>query len=236
MHSTAVVWLAPLAPNDLSVCLLCKQAADAVSAVLDGLSVALANSLQPGEEVTIESDSLTLVVERRTITPPADEAGSGEHAAAAALALGALVAMEEDEGSGDANATRPVLSTPKALFVPVDDALKSDLAKFAAASSVPVFLVPPTIEGLQGQVVDVQLVSYKASSRSNWPCSPLELLCTYAARAEIHPAQCGMLAHAYCSMAFQSTSPGLALDAIPCMLSKTSILICCPCTVVLRAD
>lgn len=142
------------------------QAADAVTAVLDGLSVALANSLQPGEEVTIESDSLTLVVERRTIAPPTDEASSGEAADAAALVLAAI---EEEEGSGNANATRTVLSTPKALFVHVDDALKSDLAKFAAVSSVPMFLVPPTIEGLQGQVVDVQLVSYKASSRSPPP-------------------------------------------------------------------
>ena len=137
--------------------------------VLDGLSVALANSLQPGDEVTIESDSLTLVVERRVIASPDDESGSGEATASVALALGVLAATEEEEASGDANATRAVLSTPKALFVPVNDEVKSDLAKFAAVSSVPVFLVPPTIEGLQGQMVDVQLVSYKASSRSPPP-------------------------------------------------------------------
>ena len=141
-----------------------NAAADAMTAVLNQVGAGLTAALAPGDPpVTVDSTSFTMVVQKALI-PTAENA-----TAATAVALQALTLASADSGAANASAPQPA-PQPMALFAPVDDALTAKLVSFAAASSAPVFVVPPSLAALQGQEsVDVQLVSYKASSRSPPP-------------------------------------------------------------------
>ena len=155
-------------------------AADAVTAVVDGLSVALARGLEVGESVAVESETMVLVVEKAAIptltaVDNGTDQGSGEEllgdsdaADTAALALlnSQLVLL------ADRNAST---SAPAVVFTAVTPSVQASFASFAAGrpeGSAPIFLVPLTLDVLEGaSSVDVQAVEYKESTRRTPPPS-----------------------------------------------------------------
>ena len=155
-----------------------NAAADAVSQVLDQVSIGLANSLPLGGSVTIVSPGFTMVVEKALIPrvevssgEPPDEAANNEAAAAALSGLFATSPSPEEQGSGSGSAEPVPDPPPKAVFSPANEAMKKNLAKLANSEGAPlVFVVPPNLKALEGQdSVDVQLLTYTASSRSPPP-------------------------------------------------------------------
>ena len=160
-----------------------NAAADAVSQVLDQVSIGLANSLPVGGSVTIASPGFTMVVEKARIPrvevssgEPPDEAANNEAAAAALSDLFVTPPSPEEQGSGSGSAEPVPDPPPKAVFSPANEAMKKNLAKLANSEGAPpVFVIPPGLKALEGQdSVDVQLLSYTASSRSPPPPPPGE--------------------------------------------------------------
>ena len=159
-----------------------NAAADAVSKVLDQVSMGLANSLAPGDPpVTIASPGFTMVVEKALIPKvevssgePPDEAANNEAAAAALASLYATPPPPEEAGSGSGSAEPVPDPPPKAVFSPANEAMKNNLAMLANTEGAPpVFIIPPGLKALEGQdSVDVQLVTYSASARSPPPPPP----------------------------------------------------------------
>ena len=119
---------------------------------------------------------------QRTVIPrvevssgePPDEAALDAAAAEALSGLFAPVTPPEEQGSGSGSAEPVPEPPPKAVFSPVNDAMKKNLAALAnTPGAPPVFVIPPGLKALEGQdSVDVQLVTYMASARSPPPPPP----------------------------------------------------------------
>ena len=105
---------------------------------------------------------------------PPDEAALEAAAAEALSGLFTPVTPPEEQGSGSGSAEPVPEPPPKAVFSPPNDAMKKNLAALAnTPGAPPVFVIPPGLKALEGQdSVDVQLVTYKASSRSPPPPPP----------------------------------------------------------------
>ena len=105
---------------------------------------------------------------------PPDEAALDAAAAEALSGLFTPVTPPEEQGSGSGSAEPVPEPPPKAVFSPANDAMKKNLAALAnTPGAPPVFVIPPGLKALEGQdSVDVQLVTYKASSRSPPPPPP----------------------------------------------------------------
>ena len=105
---------------------------------------------------------------------PPDEAALEAAAAEALSGLFTPVTPPEETGSGSGSAEPVPEPPPKAVFSPPNDAMKKNLAALAnTPGAPPVFVIPPGLKALEGQdSVDVQLVTYKASSRSPPPPPP----------------------------------------------------------------
>ena len=151
-----------------------NAAADAVAKVLDSLGQGLTNGLSPGDPpAVIKSAAFTMSVEKAVMP----DFGSGEDggAAAEAMAVDALAGMDmgpapdEGEEAGSGPAPPAVEADPKAMFFPVSNAVVDKLASLAAnPGAAPIFIVPPGFVAGQEEV-DVQLLTYKVTSRSPPP-------------------------------------------------------------------
>ena len=144
--------------------------------VLDSLGQGLTNGLSPGDPpAVIKSAAFTMSVEKAVMP----DFGSGEDGGAAAeeMAVGALADMDmgpvpdEGEEAGSGPAPPAVEADPKALFFPVSNAVVDKMANIAAnPNAAPIFIVPPGFVAGQEEV-DVQLLTYKVTSRSPPPAS-----------------------------------------------------------------
>ena len=142
--------------------------------VLDSLGQGLTNGLSPGDPpAVIKSAAFTMSVEKAVMP----DFGSGEDGGAAAeeMAVGALADMDmgpapdEGEEAGSGPAPPAVEADPKALFFPVSNAVVDKMANIAAnPNAAPIFIVPPGFVAGQEEV-DVQLLTYKVTSRSPPP-------------------------------------------------------------------
>ena len=149
-----------------------NAAADAVAKVLDSLGQGLTNGLSPGDPpAVIKSAAFTMSVEKAVMP----DFGSGEDGGAAAeeMAVGALADMDmgpaPDEGEEAGSGPAPPEADPKALFFPVSNAVVDKMANIAAnPNAAPIFIVPPGFVAGQEEV-DVQLLTYKVTSRSPPP-------------------------------------------------------------------